>query len=47
VISVPYQLRSSIAAQERASREDARIHSGDLRRGNVVERTRSDRQVPR
>ena len=47
VISVPYQLRSSIAAQERAGREDARIRSGDLRRGNVVERTRSDRQVPR
>jgi hypothetical protein len=46
VISVPYQLRSSVIASERAGREDSRIRSGDLRRGNVAER-HSDRQVPR
>ena len=46
VISVPYQLRSSIIASQRAGREDTRIRSGDLRRGNVGERRR-DRQVPR
>ena len=47
VISVPYQLRSSIIARERAGREDTRIRSGDLRRGNVMERSGSDRQVGR
>ena len=46
VISVPYQLRSSIIASQRAGREDTRIRSGDLRRGNVGDRRR-DRQVPR
>ncbi|QBR90954.1 APC family permease [Nocardioides euryhalodurans] len=47
VISVPYQLRSSAIARERAGREDARSRPGDLRRGNVVDRTGSDRQVHR
>jgi amino acid transporter len=47
VISVPYQLRSSRIARDRAGREDARVHSGDLRRGNVVDRSESDRQVHR
>ncbi len=47
VISVPYQLRSSIIARERAGREDTRIRSGDLRRGNVRERSASDHQVGR
>ena len=35
VISVPYQLRSSQIAREREIREDARIRSGDVRRGTV------------
>jgi hypothetical protein len=36
VISVPYQLRSSLIAEERGSREDNRVQAGDLRRGRVV-----------
>lgn len=36
VISVPYQLRSSAIAEERGSREDARVQAGDLRRGRVL-----------
>jgi amino acid transporter len=47
VISVPYQLRSSAIARQRGERGDARVRSGDLRRGNVVDRGPSDRQVPR
>jgi amino acid transporter len=47
VISVPYQLRSSVIARERAGREDARVRSGDLRRGNVRERSGSEHQVGR
>ncbi|SFI14187.1 Amino acid transporter [Nocardioides psychrotolerans] len=48
VTSVPYQLRSSEIARERELREDTRVRPGDLRRGNVDERSeRSDRQVPR
>ena len=35
VISVPYQLRSSLIAEERGTREDQRIQAGDLRRGRV------------
>ncbi|QZY27836.1 APC family permease [Nocardioides coralli] len=46
VISVPYQLRSSEIARERELREDARIRSGDLRRGQVSDTSRN-RQVPR
>lgn len=42
VISVPYQLRSSQAAEERR-RDDVRVHAGDLRRGRVA--SRGDRQV--
>jgi len=35
VTSVPYQLRSSIVAQEREEREETRVHPGDIRRGRV------------
>lgn len=45
VTSVPYQLRSSEIARERELREDTRVRPGDLRRGNVDDR--SDRQIPR
>nr|WP_253942601.1 APC family permease [Nocardioides sp. zg-1230] len=44
VISVPYQLRSSQAAEERR-RDDVRVHAGDLRRGRVA--SRGDRQDER
>ena len=47
VISVPFQLRSSVIARERAGREDVRLRSGDVRRGNVRARLPSDRQVRR
>ncbi len=40
VISVPYQLRSSQIARERAMREDATIRSGDVRRGTVRDSSR-------
>ncbi len=46
VISVPYQLRSSQIARERERRGDARIRSGDVRRGNVRDSS-SGKQVPR
>ena len=48
VISVPYQLRSSLIAEERGSREDKRVQAGDLRRGRVVRDTSDvdyDRQI--
>ena len=41
VISVPYQLRSSQAAQEREQRDEVRVHAGDLRRGRVASTSRS------
>jgi hypothetical protein len=47
VTSVPYQLRSSQIAREREEREIARVRAGDLRRGNVKDRTPRDRQVRR
>ena len=47
VTSVPYQLRSSQIAREREARELARVRAGDLRRGNVNERSRRSRQVQR
>jgi amino acid transporter len=47
VTSVPYQLRSSQIAREREERETARVRAGDLRRGNVNDRNRRDRQVRR
>jgi amino acid transporter len=47
VTSVPYQLRSSQIAREREEREIARVRAGDLRRGNVNDRSRRDRQVRR
>jgi len=46
VISVPYQLRSSQIARERELRGDARVRSGDVRRGNVRDSS-SGKQVPR
>ncbi len=46
VISVPYQLRSSQIARERALREDTFVRSGDIRRGNVGGGSRG-RQVDR
>jgi amino acid transporter len=45
VTSVPYQLRSSQIARERDEREVGRVWPGDLRRGQVGEK--SDRQIPR
>jgi amino acid transporter len=45
VTSVPYQLRSSQIALERDEREGLRTWPGDLRRGQVGEK--SDRQTPR
>jgi amino acid transporter len=39
VISVPYQLRSSQIAQEKALSDDTRVRPGDLRRGAVRDRT--------
>jgi amino acid transporter len=44
MISVPYQLRSSVAAAEREDRERFRAHAGDLRSGRVE--PRDDGQVP-
>jgi amino acid transporter len=40
VISVPYQLHSSQIAREREMRDDARVRPGDLRRGQVGDRSR-------
>ena len=40
VTSVPYQLRSSQIAREREERELARVRPGDLRRGQVRDRSR-------
>ncbi len=47
VTSVPYQLRSSEIARERNERERDRVHPGDLRRGNVSERSGRGRQIQR
>jgi amino acid transporter len=47
VTSVPYQLRSSEIARERNERERTRVHPGDLRRGNVSERSGRGRQIQR
>jgi amino acid transporter len=47
VTSVPYQLRSSQIAVDREERGAGRVRPGDLRRGNVTDRSKSDRQVPR
>ena len=46
VTSVPYQLRSSEIARERNERNRTRVRPGDLRRGNVSDRSRG-RQIPR
>ena len=45
VISVPYQLRSSQAAQEREMRDGERVHAGDLRRGRVASTSNPPRQI--
>ncbi|HQR27463.1 MAG TPA: APC family permease [Nocardioides sp.] len=45
MISVPYQLRSSVHSAEREDREASRPHAGDLRRGRV-EPGGDDSQVP-
>ncbi len=47
VTSVPYQLRSSEIARERNERERDRVRPGDLRRGNVSERSGRGRQIQR
>ncbi len=47
VTSVPYQLRSSEIARERNERERTRVRPGDLRRGNVSERSGRGRQIQR
>jgi amino acid transporter len=44
VISVPYQLRSSVHARDRDLREQTRAHAGDLRSGRV--REPEQHQVP-
>ncbi len=43
VISVPYQLRSSVLAQARGERELERLRPGDVRRGQGSGRDRSDK----
>ncbi len=43
VISVPYQLRSSIMAEERAERQEQQVQAGDVRRGATATWTRSSR----
>jgi amino acid transporter len=47
VTSVPYQLRSSEIARERNERDRTRVRPGDLRRGNVSERSGRGGQIPR
>ena len=50
VISVPYQLRSSLIAKERAERELSKTRPGDIRRGVLHDKPTgraSDRQVGR
>ncbi|MCH1866655.1 APC family permease [Nocardioides sp. CFH 31398] len=37
VISVPYQLRSSSIALERAKRDQGRVRAGDVRRGRLID----------
>ena len=47
VTSVPYQLRSSEIAREREERDRTRVRPGDLRRGNVSERSDRGGQIQR
>jgi hypothetical protein len=42
VTSVPYQLRSSVLAKQRAERLSTQVRAGDVRRGRIL-----DDQVPR
>ncbi len=46
MISVPFQLRSSVAAAEREDRERMRAHAGDLRSGRVAPGSDSQVQLP-
>ncbi|HZJ07469.1 MAG TPA: APC family permease [Nocardioidaceae bacterium] len=43
VTSVPYQLRSSVIARERAQRLQTRSQAGDVRRGRVLDQKEKDR----
>ncbi|MGH3443783.1 MAG: DNA-binding protein, partial [Nocardioidaceae bacterium] len=43
VTSVPYQLRSSALARERAERRRSHVRAGDVRRGRLLPRRTSDR----
>jgi hypothetical protein len=45
MISVPYQLRSSVLAQEREAREEARVQPGDVRRGRIAGGDDRNRQI--
>jgi len=47
VISVPYQLRSSVVAKERVERELTKTRPGDIRRGVVGKRPPDDADGPR
>jgi amino acid transporter len=47
VTSVPYQLRSSQLVRDREEREGPWIRPTELRMGNVPDRPRSDRQIPK
>ena len=47
VISVPYQLHSSLDRRQRAIEQDSWVRAGDLRRGRTTDSTSDSRQVPR
>ena len=47
VISVPYQLHSSLDRRQRAIEQDSWVRAGDLRRGRTTDSTSASRQVPR
>jgi hypothetical protein len=47
VISVPYQLHSSLDRRRRAIGQDSRVRAGDLRRGRTTDSMSESRQVPR
>jgi amino acid transporter len=43
VISVPYQLRSSAVARQRAERQQTQVRAGDVRRGRILDRSDGSR----
>lgn len=47
VISVPYQLHSSLDRRQRAIDQDSWVRAGDLRRGRTTDSSSGSRQVPR